>query len=71
MASIQLRSSSKLEDFGNPYIVAEVNTSHFGDINIAKKMIETIEKIGCDCVKFNRGLLSFIFNLLLQRKPDS
>ena len=45
MASIQLRSSSKLEDFGNPYIVAEVNTSHFGDINIAKKMIETIEKI--------------------------
>ena len=33
MASIKLRGSTILEDFGKPYIVAEVNTSHFGDIN--------------------------------------
>jgi sialic acid synthase SpsE len=52
MASIKLRGSTILEDFGRPYIVAEVNTSHFGDINIAKKMIETIKNAGCDCVKF-------------------
>ena len=35
-----------------PYVVAEVNTSHFGDINIAKEMIDECKRIGVDCVKF-------------------
>ena len=52
MASIKLRGSTILEDFGKPYIVAEVNTSHFGDINIAKEMIDKVKVIGCSCVKF-------------------
>lgn len=34
-----------------PYIVAELNTSHFGDINLAKKMILKAKEAGCDCVK--------------------
>lgn len=34
-----------------PYIVAELNTSHFGDINLAKKMILKAKEVGCDCVK--------------------
>ena len=31
-----------------PYIVAELNTSHFGDINLAKKMILKAKEAGCD-----------------------
>ena len=34
-----------------PYIVAELNTSHFGNISIAKKMILKAKESGCDCVK--------------------
>ncbi|MBO4687287.1 MAG: N-acetylneuraminate synthase family protein [Clostridiales bacterium] len=32
--------------------MAEMNTSHFGNIETAKKMIDTAKEIGCDCVKF-------------------
>jgi N-acetylneuraminate synthase len=35
-----------------PYIVAEVNTSHNGNIELAKEMIDSIKKAGCNCVKF-------------------
>ena len=41
-----------IENYGRPYIIAEVNTSHFGDIEKAKEMIQEIKKAGCDCVKF-------------------
>jgi len=49
---INLRSSSVLSETSTPYIVAEMNTSHFGCIDTAKKMISTAKEIGCDCVKF-------------------
>jgi sialic acid synthase SpsE len=34
------------------YFIAELNTSHFGDIKLAKKMIIEASRIGVDCVKF-------------------
>jgi N-acetylneuraminate synthase len=52
MASIKLSDSTILGDYGKPYIVAEVNTSHFGEIDLAKKMIDSARESGCDCVKF-------------------
>jgi N-acetylneuraminate synthase len=52
MAKIELRNSKVLGDFGSPYIVAELNTSHFGDLGTAKKMIDQAVGAGCDCVKF-------------------
>ena len=52
MATIKLRDSTCLGDFNRPYIVAEINTSHFGDIQLAKKMIDQAKYVGCDCVKF-------------------
>ena len=36
----------------NPYIVAELNTSHFGNKEIARDMIASCKDIGADCVKF-------------------
>lgn len=35
-----------------PYIVAEVNSSHNGNVDVAKKMIDAASEAGCDCVKF-------------------
>ncbi|MDR1912974.1 MAG: N-acetylneuraminate synthase family protein [Clostridiales bacterium] len=34
------------------YYVAEVNSSHSGSVEIAKKMIDAAYDAGCDCVKF-------------------
>lgn len=52
MASIKLRDSTTLEDYGRPYIVAELNTSHFGSVETAMVMIDKAKEVGCDCVKF-------------------
>jgi len=35
-----------------PYFIAELNTSHFGDVELAKEMILKAKEIGVDCVKF-------------------
>ena len=51
MAKIRLRNSKYIGDFKKPYFVAEVNTSHFGDIDLAKKTLTKLS-VGCDCVKF-------------------
>jgi sialic acid synthase SpsE len=48
---IKLNDNHKIGDFQKPYIVAELNTSHFGNISIAKKMILKAKESGCDCVK--------------------
>lgn len=48
---IKLNDGRIIGDFHKPYIVAELNTSHFGDISIAKKMILKAKESGCDCVK--------------------
>ena len=49
---IKLRSSSVLSESNSPYIIAEMNTSHFGNMDTAKKMIEQAKDSGCNCVKF-------------------
>ncbi len=36
----------------SPYIVAELNTSHFGKLDVAREMISRCREIGVDCVKF-------------------
>lgn len=50
--NIKLNSGQVLGEGHQPYIVAELNTSHFGDVEIAKEMIREAHKAGCDCVKF-------------------
>lgn len=52
MASISLRNGRFLGDYFKPYVVAELNTSHFGDIGLARSMIDQAKAAGCDCVKF-------------------
>lgn len=52
MAKCVLRNQVTISETDKPYFVAEVNTSHFGNIETAKQMIDTAKEIGCDCVKF-------------------
>ena len=41
-----------MKRINGPYIIAEMNSSHNGNIETAKKMIDSAKDCGCDCVKF-------------------
>lgn len=49
---IVLNNNREISDKRVPYFIAEVNTSHFGDIEKAKKLIDAVKKAGADCIKF-------------------
>jgi N-acetylneuraminate synthase len=52
MAICNFFDGTVIGDYKKPYIVAEMNSSHCGDMEIAKEMIRKAKEIGCDCVKF-------------------
>lgn len=52
MSSIRLADGTLISEFEKPYIIAEVNSSHNGSKEAAKKMIDAAKAAGCDCVKF-------------------
>jgi len=49
---VNLRSGREISDSVSPYFIAEMNTSHFGDLSKAKDMIQAAKESGADCVKF-------------------
>lgn len=52
MAICKLNDGSIIGDYLKPYVVAEVNSSHNGNIETAQRMIDAARAAGCDCVKF-------------------
>ena len=62
MSKIILNDSYELKNFGKPYIVAEMNTSHFGKIETAKKMIDEAKEAGCNCVKFQSWTIDSLYS---------
>jgi sialic acid synthase SpsE len=62
MKTIKLNDSANLSNFGKPYIIAEMNTSHFGKINTAKEMIKEAKKSGCNCVKFQSWTIDTLYS---------
>lgn len=52
MAECVFRNGRRLGGHHKPYIVAEVNSSHNGNMETAKEMVKRAKEIGCDCVKF-------------------
>lgn len=47
-----LKNGRNLINGGEPYIVAELNSSHNGKIDVAREMIDAAKDCGCDAVKF-------------------
>lgn len=47
-----LRDNRIISVDNSPYIIAEMNTSHFGYVDKAKAMMDGAKAAGCDCVKF-------------------
>lgn len=52
MTELILRNGRKIGSLCEPYIVAELNSSHNGNVETAKHMIDAAKNCGCDCVKF-------------------
>lgn len=44
--------NQEVRDFSIPYIIAEIGANHNGDMNLARKMIDSAKSCGCDAVKF-------------------
>lgn len=42
----------EVKDFSKPYIIAEIGANHNGDMDLARKMINSAKSCGCDAVKF-------------------
>ena len=62
MAECILRDGTLISDYGKPYMVSEVNSSHSGDMETAKKMIDVSAEIGCDCVKFQSWSVDSLYS---------
>lgn len=52
MADCILKNGKRIGDYKKPYFVAEMNSSHNGNVATAKRMIDEAARIGCDAVKF-------------------
>ena len=52
MNKINFLNGRELKPGDKPYIIAEINTSHFGSMDKAIETIEKTAETGCDCIKF-------------------
>lgn len=44
--------NKEVNDFSEPYIIAEIGANHNGDMDLARKIIDSAKASGCDAVKF-------------------
>lgn len=51
-----------IQEFGKPYIIAEIGSNHNGDMELAKRMIIEAKTCGADCVKFQSWSKNTIFS---------
>jgi sialic acid synthase SpsE len=59
---IKLNNNRRIGKGVEPYFIAELNTSHFGDVDKAKAMIDMVKKCGGDCVKFQSWSESTLYS---------
>lgn len=67
---MEIKIGSKIIGDGRPcYIVAETGLNHNGDINIAKRLIETAAGLGVDAVKFQKRNIDRLLTKESQNEP--
>jgi len=57
-----------IENFSKPYFIAELNTSHLGNIETAMEMIREAKIAGCDCVKFQSWSAESLYSKTYYKK---
>lgn len=53
---------SDINNFGQPYVIAEIGSNHNGDIDLAYELINQAKEAGCSCVKFQSWTKGTIFS---------
>lgn len=61
-AECVFRDGTIIQDYGQPYFVAEVNSSHNGNVEVARKMVDAAVSAGCHCVKFQSWSASSLYS---------
>ncbi len=57
-----LTTNFKLENYGLPYVIAELGSNHNGDMGLARKLILQAKQAGANCVKFQSWTKDSIFS---------
>ena len=52
MPTVEFTTGRKVGDGYAPYVTAEINTGHFGNVELAAQAISVARDAGADCVKF-------------------
>lgn len=68
MATLDLRDGNVVRDYGSPYFVAEVNSSHNGNVETAKQMVDAAAEAGCNCVKFQSWTVQSLYSKTYYKK---
>lgn len=68
MSSVTLADGTVISEYGKPYIIAEVNSSHNGSVEIAKQMVDAAVEAGCDCVKFQSWSTQSLYSKTYYKK---
>ena len=64
---MKLTKNKNVENYGIPYIIAELGSNHNGDMDLARKLILQAKEAGADCVKFQSWNKNSLFS---QKKFD-
>lgn len=59
---IKLTENKEVNNFCEPYIIAELGSNHNGDMDLAKKLISSAKEAGADCVKFQSWSKETVFS---------
>jgi sialic acid synthase SpsE len=59
---MKLTNNYYVENFKNPYIIAELGSNHNGDMKLAKELIIQAKEAGANCVKFQSWSKDTIFS---------
>lgn len=62
MSKIQLTKDFSVSNNGEPYIIAELGSNHNGDMDMARKLIQSAKECGAHCVKFQSWSKESIFS---------
>ena len=66
----ELKIGNRMVGDGHPcYMIGEIGINHNGDIEIAKKLIEMAEAIGCNAVKFQKRTVEVVYTAEELAKP--
>ncbi len=49
---VKINNTKEIFNYSEPYIIAEIGANHNGDIELAKRIIDSAKKCGADAVKF-------------------